>query len=167
MAPPKPAPAIDLSLRRAGTLDAKAVVGNVQARRRRAAWIAVATGKGMPATSATSAALLLKENRDLQIELRIDIAEVREAIADDQWPTEVAVTDAEGEEVLVTLTSAEEANDLLRVLEARLQRASDMNQLLQMQLQDAMNKRSQAMQMMSNIMKTTHETAKSIINNLR
>jgi len=44
---------------------------------------------------------------------------------------------------------------------------SDLSQMLQMQLQDAMNKQAQAMAMISNIMKRSHDTAMSIINNLK
>ena len=44
---------------------------------------------------------------------------------------------------------------------------ADMNDLDRMQLQDAMNKQQQAMQMLSNIMKNAHDTLKAIIQNMR
>lgn len=47
------------------------------------------------------------------------------------------------------------------------QAMTDMSQQLQLQLQDAMNKQQQAMQILSNIMKNQHDTLKSIINNMK
>lgn len=44
---------------------------------------------------------------------------------------------------------------------------TDMSQLSQLQLQDAMNKQQQALQMLSNIMKHYHDTLTAIINNMR
>lgn len=44
---------------------------------------------------------------------------------------------------------------------------ADMSQQLSLQLQDAMNKQQQAMQIMSNIMKAQHDTLSSIIRNLK
>jgi hypothetical protein len=43
----------------------------------------------------------------------------------------------------------------------------DQNQMMQLQLQDAMNKQSQMMQTLSNIMKSMHDTQKAIIRNMR
>ena len=51
--------------------------------------------------------------------------------------------------------------------EAVLQTMTDMSQQLQLQLQDAMNKQQQAMQVLSNIMKNQHDTLKAIIQNMR
>jgi len=44
---------------------------------------------------------------------------------------------------------------------------ADMNDLDRMQLQDAMNKQQQAMQILSNILKNAHDTLKAIIQNTR
>lgn len=51
--------------------------------------------------------------------------------------------------------------------DATLQTMQDMGQQLMMELQDAMDKQQQAMQVMSNIMKNQHDTLKSIIQNMR
>lgn len=163
----KRAPSRGLSLRNANSLDARAAAGSSQARRRRTALVSVAGERGLPAKSATSAAIMLQSNQDVRTALRVDIAEVRDAITEDQWPVEVAVTNADGEEVLVTLTNKEEGEALLQALETRLQTMSDTGQQLQLQLQDAMNKQQQAMQILSNIMKNQHDTLKAIIQNMR
>jgi len=44
---------------------------------------------------------------------------------------------------------------------------ADLSRLDQMKLQDAMNKQQQAMQALSNLLKTNHDTATAIINNLK
>jgi len=167
MALRKPAPAFRPSIRNAGSLDARALVGSKTASRRRSAMITVAAEKGLPATSATSAAIMLQSTNDLKLALRMDILEVQEAIAEDVWPTEVTVTNAEGKEVLVTLTSRDEAQNLLETLEQRLNQASDLSQQQQLALQDAQSQQAQAMQTISNIMKNQHDTLKAIIQNLR
>jgi len=167
MALRSPTSAGGISVRRANLLDARAAAGNPQARRRQAALVSVATEKGLPAKSATGAALMLQNNLDAKAALRTDIAEVREAIAQNQWPADVAVTNDQGEEVVVTLRSADEAKALLQALEERLQNASDLAQEWQLRLQDAMNKQAQAYQMLSAIMKAFHDTAKSIIQNMK
>jgi hypothetical protein len=150
----------------ANLLDARAAAGSVQASRRRAAMIAQAQGLGLPATSATSAALMLGDKQDLCSALRLDIDEVRQVIAEDQWPVEVMVTGADGEQVLVRLPTSAEAALLLDELEARLHGLSDKSLSLVM-LQTLMQKRSQTIQILSNISKKQQETAKSIIQNMR
>lgn len=57
--------------------------------------------------------------------------------------------------------------NLIEYLEGKLRRFSDMSSNLNLQLQDAMNKQQQAMQILSNIMKTQHDTLKAIIQNMR
>jgi len=52
-------------------------------------------------------------------------------------------------------------------MEKRLATLEDAAQLDTLDLQDALNKQQQAMQMMSNIMKMMHDTAKAIIRNLK
>ena len=54
-----------------------------------------------------------------------------------------------------------------RDIDGTRQTMADMSQQLQLQLQDAMNKQQQAMQILSNIMKNQHDTLKSIINNMK
>lgn len=44
---------------------------------------------------------------------------------------------------------------------------ADLSQMTALQLQDAMNKQSQAIQTLSAILKTMHDTAKAVINNMR
>ncbi len=53
------------------------------------------------------------------------------------------------------------------LLKARLATLDEMTQKMQLELQDAMNKQQQAFTMISNIMKKFHDTAKSVINNIR
>jgi hypothetical protein len=55
----------------------------------------------------------------------------------------------------------------IKVLEEHLQSTGDDGQMMQMQLQDAMNKQQQAMQTLSAIMKAQHDTMKAIISNMR
>jgi phage protein D len=55
----------------------------------------------------------------------------------------------------------------ISALEARLATLDELTQKMQLELQDAMNKQQQAFNMISNIMKSFHDTAKSMINNLR
>jgi len=55
----------------------------------------------------------------------------------------------------------------MRTMEKQYQTASDMTQMMQMELQDAMNKQSQAIQTLSAILKSQHDTVKAIIQNMR
>ncbi len=52
-------------------------------------------------------------------------------------------------------------------LNSKMSSMGDESQMMQLQLQDAMNRQSQMMQIMSAIMKSMHDTQKSIINNMR
>ena len=63
--------------------------------------------------------------------------------------------------------SKEEAKAKLEELEGKLQTVGDMKQEWQLQLQDAMNKQQQAFQMFSSLIKSFHDTAKQILNNLK
>ncbi|MGD8240901.1 MAG: hypothetical protein PVH68_20285 [Armatimonadota bacterium] len=51
--------------------------------------------------------------------------------------------------------------------EKQLQTQTDMSQMMMLQLQQTMQKRQQAFQMLSNLMKNMHDTAKAIIQNMR
>jgi hypothetical protein len=55
----------------------------------------------------------------------------------------------------------------ISMLEAKIATLDDMTQMMQFELQDAMNKQQQAFTMISNVMKSFHDTAKSIINNIK
>lgn len=55
----------------------------------------------------------------------------------------------------------------IALLEARLATLDEMTQKMQLELQDTMNKQQQTFNMISNIMKSFHDTAKSVINNIR
>jgi hypothetical protein len=63
--------------------------------------------------------------------------------------------------------SKEQVEALIADLENQLDTMADMSQELQHHLQDTMNKQSKIMQIMSNIMKNMHDTAKAIIHNMR
>lgn len=75
-------------------------------------------------------------------------------------------TDADGMKKTETLTKTQ-ADDLLSSLESQLSTIGDMTQLMQMNLEQALQKEQQFYQIMSNIMKMMHDTAKSIIQNLK
>lgn len=109
----------------------------------------------------------IQENLDAKKQLREDIAELRDIITNDSWPAKFLYHDENGNEVAVVLSSSDEAKALLEKLEQSLQTLSDISQMLQLELQDAMNKQQQAMQILSNIMKNQHDTLKAIIQNMR
>jgi hypothetical protein len=55
----------------------------------------------------------------------------------------------------------------IAMLESKIATLDDMTQMMQLELQDAMEKQQQAFTMISNIMKSFHDTAKSVINNIK
>ena len=57
--------------------------------------------------------------------------------------------------------------DLEAVTGGTLNTTSDLTQMSQLELQDAMSKQAQTLQMMSNIMKQQHDTMSAIIQNMR
>lgn len=109
----------------------------------------------------------IQENLDAKKQLRADIAELRDIITNDSWPAKFSYHDENGNEVAVVLSTLDEAKALLEKLEQSLQTLSDISQMMQLELQDAMNKQQQAMQILSNIMKNQHDTLKAIIQNMR
>jgi len=109
----------------------------------------------------------LQRNLDAKRLLREAINDIKEVIADGDWPTEVTYVDGTGVKRTVVLRSKGEAENLLKDLESQYQTAKDMTQMLQMQLQDAMNKQQQVYAMLSAIMKNQHDTLKQIIQNMR
>lgn len=98
-------------------------------------------------TELAQKAVGLRNAREYRQQLRQRLAEVREALADN--PEDGAL-------------QAE-----MQALEEKLAAADDMTQMMQLQLQDAMQKQQQAFQLLSNIMKSQHETTKSIIQNIK
>ena len=109
----------------------------------------------------------LQKNLQLKEALRLDLTELRDVIADDQWPVEIIVTDENGQDVTVTLHSRRDADALANALEQRLQATSDTGQMENVQVQGAVSRHQAALQMVSNQMKTMHDTAKAIIANLK
>jgi len=99
----------------------------------------------------------------LQKALREDLAEVRDAISNDVWPTKVMITDENGNERVIVLESVKDAYVLELELELRLTTAGDDAQLANVDLQNMLQKQQQTMQMMSNIAKQLHDTSMSII----
>jgi len=106
--------------------------------------------------------------------LREDIAEFNDIITD--WPEgvesqEVTYTQydpATGNNVEVTETMTKaQAETRVKDLDMQLSSAGEDRQLFQMDLQDAMQKEAQAMQMLSNMLKMFHDTAKALIQNMR
>ena len=102
-----------------------------------------------------------QNNLNRKNELRVEIMEVRELISsapnDSEWTMAYKNT---------RYTKAQ-LEAYLEDLESQFLALSDMSQQLQLDLQDAMNKQSQAVQMMSAILKSQHDTQKAMINNLR
>lgn len=108
----------------------------------------------------------LQAHLDAQASLRETISELRDIISDDNWSIRF-VYYIENDVVTSVLSSAKDAMTLEQELEQNLQTMSDMTQMMQLDLQDAMNKQAQAMQTLSAIMKSQHDTLKAIINNMR
>jgi hypothetical protein len=78
----------------------------------------------------------------------------------------VSWTEADGRELTGVLTKSE-AETLLARLEPELETASDKGEMTQIDLQDALNEQTQALQTLSSISKTMHDTAKAIIDNIK
>ena len=95
-------------------------------------------------------------------ELREDIAEIREAMTEDNYPVTVTV---EGR--LVEITTKEQAESLLSNLEEKMQTYGDDAQMQQLMLQDMLQKQTQIFNMMTNLLKVWHEAQMAIIRNLK
>lgn len=67
----------------------------------------------------------------------------------------------------IRILTKEKAKNLLEEMENQLAAISDMSEMDNMNLQEAMNKQQQVMQIISNLMKQMHDTAKAIIDNMR
>jgi len=114
-------------------------------------------------------ALEIEGNNKAKADLRETITYLRELAADPNttYPVTVRYYDTAGNAVKSAVNSAKEAILLADRLESTLATMSDMSQMMQLELQDAMNKQAQAMQTLSAIMKSQHDTLKAIISNMR
>lgn len=114
---------------------------------------------------------------EIKKEIREDISMLQDELSD--WPEgqdKMEITyneysqNADGtfssKEVTKEMTK-EDVNNLIDSLNSTKDTLSEMNQMDMLNLQNAMNNQSQLMQTVSNIMKVMHDTAKSIIQNLR
>ncbi len=104
----------------------------------------------------------LNDTNAKKSELREVIAEIREAIAEDTFPVTLTV---EGRPVQVS--SRDEAEKLLSSLEEEMQTLGDDAQMQQLQLQDLLQKQTQILSMMTNLLKVMHETCMAVIRNLK
>lgn len=114
----------------------------------------------------------LKGNLDQTKELREILSDFREELSEDWAEGEMRdftyFEDHDGEYVLVTKSlSREDAKLKMEEMEGYLANMGDVKQDFQFRLQMAMQQQQQAMQIMSNISKMIHDTAKAIIQNLR
>ena len=111
----------------------------------------------------------LQGNLDAKVALEETITEIREMMtrAYGSWPVKVSYYDENDDVVSVILSSPDDAQALIDELEARLDTMSDDTQMMQLELQDAMQKQQQMMQTLSAIMKSQHDTLKAIISNMR
>ena len=115
----------------------------------------------------------LQKNLAEKKQTREEIADFRSQMTETDWSKAGAdgkmafdVPDGKGGHKQVMMTK-DEAQNHLDGLQTKLDTASDMTQMAQMRLQDAMNKQSQAIQTLSAIMKNVHDTIKGVLNNLR
>jgi len=105
----------------------------------------------------------LQANLDAKASLRERIAELREQITvQSSDPTSSA-----GYYAGSTTTTTDTLESELEQLEAKLAKYDETTQMLQLELQDAMNKQQQAYQLLSAIIKSNHDTLKAIISNMR
>ena len=95
-------------------------------------------------------------------ELREDIAEIRGAMTEGNYPATVT---EEGQ--TVEITTKEQAESLLSNLEEKMQTYGDDAQMQQLMLQDMLQKQTQIFNMMTNLMKVMHETHMAAIRNLK
>ena len=118
-------------------------------------------------TEAMNFANKLQTSLDAKAALREDISELRDAISNNVWPIKFTYAAQSGDSTTVALVSIRDATSLLVKLESQHQTMGEDTKLMQLELQNAMQKQQQALQTLSNILKTYHDTAKSIINNMK
>ncbi len=142
-------------------------------------------GYGEAQNSVMDFATDLQGNIEAKKDKRLEITEVRTAIS--EWPSDAQIAsgtlppgysmnasgevefdtgevDASGNPIKLTKT---QMSDSLEGLETELSTIGDLTEMMQHDLQNAMQQQAQFMQTMSNIMKMLHDTAKAIIGNLR
>lgn len=119
----------------------------------------------------------VKTNTYVKNVLREEIAVLEDLIAD--WSDETVVQAVSYRSCIklddgsyeidekTKVMSKEQVEALIEEMENQLNTLADINANLMLELQDAQNKQSQMMQMMSNIMKSMNDTAKAIIKNLK
>ena len=104
---------------------------------------------------------------------REDLADFRNTLAD--WPEDLQAMEFTWHEMTDTgsiiekteMLTKEKAHAKMEELEMTLGTIGDMRQEWQLSLQDALNRQQQAFQILSNIIKMMHDTAKSVIQNVR
>ncbi len=119
----------------------------------------------------------VNNNNNAKSTLRENVSMLQDEVTN--WPEGVETQDityteltqnADGsfteKEVTKPMTKAEVQN-LIDSMNSQKDTISEMSQMDMLNLQNAMNQQSQLMQTLSNIMKVMHDTAKSIIQNLR
>ena len=116
-------------------------------------------------------------NNEIKQILREEILTLKDMLAD--WPDDgivqkvtynscVKLSDDRYEiDEITEVMSKDHVEALIQKMEDQLASLTEMSQTDMLELQDAMNKQAQLMQMMSNIMKNMHDTAKAIIQNLK
>lgn len=111
----------------------------------------------------------IEENNKVQADLRETITYLRELAAnpDTSYPITVRYYDLTGNAVSTTVNNSKEALALAEKLESQLTTMSDSNQQMLFELQQRQQEITQAMQTFSSILKSWHDTAKTMINNLR
>ena len=107
----------------------------------------------------------LQQSADVDKQLREDIVQLRDIIADGHYPTSFTYHDPRVR--TVSLQSREQAQRLLEDLEATLGALDDTSEKLQLELQMANDQRSQVMAILSSIIKRAQSTMESIIQNLK
>jgi hypothetical protein len=119
-------------------------------------------------------ALQVRNRQELKAEVRSALTDLREAATNLPQTVDVPEFDSNGAisgYKQITYENTPEGKNALdakvQELDGRIQSISDMNQLDQMMLQDSMQKIQQVYNTLSNILKMMHDTAKSLIGNVR
>ena len=105
----------------------------------------------------------IQKNLDAKKQLRDDIAKLQDIMAADRWPVKYSHYDDNGRVISIALNSAGDAWNLAIKFDERLQTLDDDAQLMNIDLQNAMQKQQQTLQTMSNVSKMLHDTAMAII----
>jgi len=108
-----------------------------------------------------------KASSDIRREIKKIKAQKNKRINDADIKNALDIADKFDKYALLLKQKEKSLTDNDRDIDGTLQTMTDMSQQLQLQLQDAMNKQQQSMQILSNIMKNQHDTLKNIIKNLK